>query len=241
MTSQKCNRRGRLKASAAAVMIVTAALGLQGCGGVQPSNALPPTSSPTSTASASATPPALDSASPSTTATPSAKVSPSAAATPKPKPTLAVMAASKPTSLSIDSIGVQSNLVELGQRPNGSLEVPTEGPGSPAGWYTGSPTPGERGPSVMLGHVNATGGGPGVFARLRDLKPGDAISVARADGSTAVFSVERGVDYQKDSFPTLEVYGNTAGSELRLITCDGYQPSTGTWDENYVVYAKLKV
>jgi hypothetical protein len=92
---------------------------------------------------------------------------------------------------------------------------------------------------VLLGHVNATGGGPGVFADLRRLDPGDTIEVARQDGSTAVFAVDRGEQYGKDDFPTLEVYGNTEGSELRLITCDGFDPATGEFDDNYVVYASL--
>ena len=61
----------------------------------------------------------------------------------------------------------------------------------------------------------------------------------REDGTTAVFEFQRGEAYGKDSFPTLEVYGNTRGSELRLITCDGYNPETGEFDDNYVVYATL--
>lgn len=78
--------------------------------------------------------------------------------------------------------------------------------------------------------MNALGGNKGVFADLRSLQPGADIRVARADGGTAVFTVERGALYGKDSFPTLEVYGNTAGAELRLITCDGYDPATGLFD-----------
>lgn len=230
MTNHDRSRHGGLRTSAAAALVVVAALGLQGCG------------------DAAATPPPADTSAGSTTAPTAASASPSASPTatqaapaPKETPKLPVLAASAPASLAIPVIGVQSELVDLGQRPDGSLEVPTEGPGSPAGWYTQSPTPGERGPAVMLGHVNATGGGPGVFAKLRELKSGDEIKVPRDDGSTAVFIVEKGVQYEKDTFPTLEVYGNTPGSELRLITCDGYQASTGLWDYNYVVYAKLKV
>lgn len=93
---------------------------------------------------------------------------------------------------------------------------------------------------MLLGHVNAVGGGPGVFANLRSLKPGVPISVKRADGSTATFSVYRAAEYSKSDFPTLEVYGNTDASELRLITCDGYDSATGEFNDNYVVYAKLK-
>jgi sortase (surface protein transpeptidase) len=143
-------------------------------------------------------------------------------------------------TVTVPAIGVQSPLVKLALRQNGSLEVPPDGPGAPAGWYSGSPSPGEPGPAVMLGHVNATDGGPGVFANLRGLKPGAAITVRRTDRSTAVFTVTRAAAYSKNNFPTLEVYGNTKGPELRLITCDGYNPATGLFDDNYVVYAKLK-
>jgi sortase (surface protein transpeptidase) len=143
-------------------------------------------------------------------------------------------------TVDIPVIGVRSPLVKLGLRPNRSLEVPPDGPGAPAGWYSGSPSPGETGPAVLLGHVNATGGGPGIFADLRALRSGAEIKVTRADGSTAAFAVYRSAAYRKNGFPTLEVYGNTKGSELRLITCDGYDPATGEFDDNYVVYAKLK-
>lgn len=152
-----------------------------------------------------------------------------------------MLSESAPVTLSIPSIGVRTDLLHLGLRDNGSLEVPEDtGNGAPASWYNGSPTPGERGPSVMLGHVNALGGNTGVFADLRKLTPGTEIDVYRADGSVAVFTVERGALYSKNEFPTLEVYGNTPGAELRLITCDGYDPDTGLFDDNYVIYAKLK-
>lgn len=156
------------------------------------------------------------------------------------KPTLpAVMPASLPVSLSIPSIGTRTDLLELGLRENGTLEVPPDGPGAPAGWYRQSPTPGERGPAVLLGHVNAVGGGPGVFAGLRNLRPGDRVEVARRDGTVAAFTVVRGEQFRKDAFPTQTVYGNTKGSELRVITCDGYNPATGEFEDNYVVFATL--
>lgn len=133
----------------------------------------------------------------------------------------------------------ESILIDLGLNPDGTVEVPSTEPGAPAGWYTGSPTPGELGPSIILGHVNATDGGPGVFAGLRELDTEDLIEVARADGSTAVFRFTEGEQYSKSTFPSDRVYGNVPGAELRLITCDGYNPDTGTFDDNYVVYAEL--
>ncbi len=151
-----------------------------------------------------------------------------------------MLPASAPVTLTIPSIGVKTELLHLGLEENGSLQVPQDtGQGAPASWYNDSPTPGERGPSVMLGHVNALGGHSGVFADLQKLRAGDEITVTRTDGSIAAFEVYRGALYSKNSFPTLEVYGNTRASELRLITCDGYNPATGEFDDNYVIYAKL--
>lgn len=151
------------------------------------------------------------------------------------------MPASRPVTLDIPVIGVRTELLHLGLQKNGSLEVPEDtGNGAPASWYDGSPSPGERGPSIILGHVNALGGNKGVFADLRKLKTGDEIRISRTDRSTAVFTVDRGALYEKNGFPTFEVYGNTPGPELRLVTCDGYDPATGLFDDNYVIYAKLK-
>jgi sortase (surface protein transpeptidase) len=149
------------------------------------------------------------------------------------------MEESAPEAVRIPSTGTDSELLHLGLRDDGSLDVPPGEPGSPAAWYDKSPTPGERGPAVLLGHVNDTEGGDGVFAGLRDLEDGEEIEVGREDGSVAVFTVDHGEQYSKDDFPTEKVYGNTAGSELRLITCDGFDPGTGLFDDNYVIYAKL--
>ncbi|WP_426120180.1 class F sortase [Kocuria sp. LHG3120] len=215
----------------------TAVLLATGCaasddGAAPAAGSTPPTASSTASPSSTSAPSVAASA-------PSARGRQTAAATDSPADGPAVLGASEPVSLSVPATGTESELLRLGLREDGSLEVPPEGPGSPASWYTGSPTPGERGPAVLLGHVNATGGGPGVFAGLRALEPGDTIEVAREDGSTAVFAVDRGEQYGKDDFPTLEVYGNTERSELRLITCDGFDPATGEFDDNYVVYASL--
>ena len=141
--------------------------------------------------------------------------------------------------MEIGKIGVSSELLHLGLQENGTLEVPPEDAGAPAGWYNGSPAPGDPGPAVLLGHVNSLSQTAGVFARLPELSKGDIIRIEREDGSSVVFTVDRGEQYRKNQFPTLEVYGNTEGPELRLITCDGYNPDTGIFEDNYVVYASL--
>ncbi|MFB8369815.1 class F sortase [Pseudarthrobacter sp. NPDC055928] len=173
-----------------------------------------------------------------TIATGSTSTSPSSAAAALASPA-DVMAASVPVSIDIPSSVTRSKLISLGLRNDGTLEVPPGEPGAPAAWFNGSPTPGERGPAVIYGHVNATDGGLGVFADLRSLAKGDLIRITRQNGTIAVFKTDRGEQYSKTAFPTEKVYGNTEGAELRLITCDGYDAKTGEFDDNYVVYATL--
>ncbi|WAP52086.1 sortase [Arthrobacter sp. ATA002] len=229
MTTQKPGRRGGLPAAAASGILFL--LSLAGCASEIADVGPSPSASASASAEASITAPPQASSAPPPTA-------PNIPADEQ----LPVLDESDPVTLSIPSIGVRTELLHLGLRGNGSLEVPEDtGSGTPASWYNGSPTPGERGPSVMLGHVNALGGNTGVFADLRKLTPGAEINVYRDDGSVAVFTVERGALYSKNEFPTVEVYGNTPGAELRLVTCDGYDPATGLFDDNYVIYAKLKV
>ncbi len=156
---------------------------------------------------------------------------------PAPTPTEpAHLARSTPVRLQIPAIGVDSPLMDLGLTADGTMEVPPSG--FPAGWYTGAPTPGELGPAIIAGHVDWNG--PGVFYHLRDLKPGDQVSVTRADGSVAVFRVTELDQFPKDQFPTDLVYGNVRVAGLRLITCGGsWSAQTGHYVDNIVVFAEL--
>lgn len=146
----------------------------------------------------------------------------------------------EPTHLDIPAIGVSSDLLSLGQNADGTLQVPPLDRNSRAGWYRYSPTPGERGPAVLLGHVDSAAYGPGVFFRLGALRPGDTVSVSRADRTVATFRVTRVTSVPKDNFPTLDVYGNTDDAELRLITCGGpFDSAARSYLDNVVVYAVL--
>ena len=143
--------------------------------------------------------------------------------------------AARPVSLTIPLIGVKTQLVKLGLTADGALQVPSST--TVAGWYTGAPRPGDIGSAVIVGHVDSLTG-PGVFYRLSELRPGNRIFVLRADGTTVAFRVTAVRDYQKDHFPTHDVYGPTPDAELRLITCGGdFNAATGHYLSNVVVYA----
>ncbi|GAA1909644.1 class F sortase [Streptantibioticus ferralitis] len=142
--------------------------------------------------------------------------------------------------LDIPSIGVHTSLMQLGLNPDRTVQVPPIQSNSPAGWYQFSPTPGQLGPSVILGHVTLGNFGDGVFFRLAALHTGDRVEVSRADGSVAVFSVDQTAEYPKEKFPSQAVYGNIDHAGLRLITCGGTKnTTTHAYPDNVVVYASL--
>ena len=148
--------------------------------------------------------------------------------------------AAQPVSLDIPSLGVTSDLVRLGLNGDGTVEVPPLTADDQAGWYERGPAPGAVGPAVILGHVDSAEHGPGVFFDLGAMEQGDEVTVTRADGSVAVFAVDRVERHPKDEFPTIAVYGNTDDAQLRLITCGGdFDSAVRSYEDNVVVFASL--
>jgi sortase (surface protein transpeptidase) len=143
--------------------------------------------------------------------------------------------AAPPRWIRIPAIGVSARVVALGLNPDRTLEVPRRW--GDAGWYTGGPRPGQRGPAVIAGHVDSTSGAA-VFYRLGELRRGALVRIRRADASTVTYAVEGVERWPKNGFPTSRVYGRTARSTLRLITCGGaFDQATGHYLDNVIVYA----
>lgn len=151
-----------------------------------------------------------------------------------------ILPAASPVELDIPAINVRSAIEPLGLNADRTVQVPPLGRISYAGWYRYSPSPGQLGPSVILGHIDSAQYGPGVFFRLGALRQRDMVSITRSDHVVAVFEVERVVEYPKSHFPTMDVYGNTDHAALRLITCGGkFDFSAHSYEDNIVVYASL--
>jgi hypothetical protein len=150
----------------------------------------------------------------------------------------AVVAPVRPVAVSIPALSVAGPLEDLVADPaTGELAAPNDP--SRAGWYAAGVVPGDLGPAVIGGHVDSRSG-PGVFFRLRSLRPGDLVDVTRSDGRTVRFSVVAVALYPKDEFPTEAVYGPTSAPELRLVTCGGaFDRSARSYDDNVVVDAAL--
>ena len=155
------------------------------------------------------------------------------------KPTARPMAGSDPVRIEIPKLALDAPVMRLGLNEDGTIQVPPLDNHDLAGWYTGSVTPGQNGSSVIIGHVDNYAGAS-VFYAIKNLKPGDRVSVERADGSTAAFAVDGVLKTAKVAFPSSAVYGNTAYPSLRLVTCGGpFDKATGEYLDNIVVYAHL--
>ncbi|MDI3390255.1 class F sortase [Streptomyces sp. B-S-A8] len=171
---------------------------------------------------------------------PAAAESADAATGPAPRATDSAPAlpAAPPTRIRIPSLRIDAPLMGLRLTPDGSLDVPPAEKRNLAGWYEAGITPGERGTSVVAGHVD-NAEGPAVFYALGALRKGETVEVDRDDGRTAVFTVDAVEVYDSRNFPDDKVYGAAPRPELRVITCGGgYSKKTG-YLGNVVVFAHL--
>ncbi|MGW3123285.1 class F sortase [Streptomyces sp. NPDC001107] len=157
---------------------------------------------------------------------------------PPPAKSVSAVGRSVPVGLRIPAIGVDTPVMRLGLAADGSVQVPPIAAHDRAGWYEHSPTPGQRGPSVILGHVTVGAYGDGVFRRLGELHRGEKIVTRLENGTAAVFAVTDVRTVAKAHFPSNEVYGNVNRPELRLITCGGKRTGDGYLD-NVIVFAVL--
>lgn len=143
--------------------------------------------------------------------------------------------AAAPVRIRIPSIDVNAAVNPLFVQDDGTLQAPDSF--EDTGWWYGGPEPGEAGAAVIAGHVDSDAG-PAVFYRLDELESGDRVFIDRADGSTVTFTVQRTARHPKDDFPTKAVYGDTRGSQLRLVTCGGeFDEDAQSYLSNIIVFA----
>ncbi|WP_426569789.1 class F sortase [Streptomyces canus] len=158
----------------------------------------------------------------------------SAAARTPPRP----LPRSRATTLRVPSLGIEAPIVGLGLGPGRELETPPLDRPKVVGWYEDGPTPGERGTAIAVGHRD-TKTGPAVFAGLAHVSSGSRIEARRADGRTAVYTVDRVKVFDKAGFPDKEVYGPRGRPELRVLTCGGFFDRRTGYTSNVVVFAHL--
>ncbi|MCG7310927.1 class F sortase [Brachybacterium sp. ACRRE] len=234
-TTTKHRRGGRLWAAAASGALCVAGLVLL-IVFLLDQEPVPP-QAPAAQASSSSSDSSSGSSSSGATTPPSseAEQSPSTSAAPSAP---AALPASKPVRVRVPDRDIDGDVFAQALADDGTLPAPRGARKDDAAWFDGSPTPGEKGPAVIEGHVTYSSR-PSVFFELGAVRTGDRVEVDRADGSTATFEVYDVGRFPKDSFPTWAVYENTSAPELRLITCGGTVDASGRHADNVIVFARL--
>jgi sortase (surface protein transpeptidase) len=150
-----------------------------------------------------------------------------------------VLEPSRPIRIAIPSIDVRAPVRALGLADDGSIAVPPLRRHHEAGWFDRSPTPGQFGPAVIVGHAD-TRTGPSIFHELTRLRPGARVEVTRRDRAVAVFEVNSVERFGKATLPVERVYADFTRPGLRLITCGGEWVGGGIgYADNIVVFASL--
>jgi sortase (surface protein transpeptidase) len=92
---------------------------------------------------------------------------------------------------------------------------------------------------VIGGHVDSAAQGRGAFFRLRELKPGDRLTVTGADGVTRAYRVVAREEYPKTSIDLTGYFSREGRPRLTLITCGGsFDAATRHYRDNVVVTAE---
>ena len=157
-----------------------------------------------------------------------------------PAPTARLVIPAPTARLVIPAIGVNATIEPVGVLRDGTMSPPTQDPWNDVGWYDGGPRPGEQGSAVINGHLDRPGGSPAVFWHLNELRRGDKVIVVDTEGKTLHFHVTRIRFYTPQAAPVQDIFGNTAGRFLNLLTCAGiWIPSEHQTSLRLVVYTSL--
>jgi Sortase domain len=108
------------------------------------------------------------------------------------------------------------------------------------GWYRFGPgLEATAGSIVIAGHVDSAEQGKGAFFRLRELAPGDVLSVTGSDGSVRAFSVVAREIFDKSAVPLERYFARDGAVRLTLITCGGpFDARTRHYRDNVVITAQ---
>jgi LPXTG-site transpeptidase (sortase) family protein len=125
--------------------------------------------------------------------------------------------------------------VQPAETVDGRLRVPENV--QHVGWWDGSAYAGDPfGRTVIAGHVDATDGGAGFFARLRQTKVGDVVTL-RAGSHRLRYKITAVQTVARQALATdSQAFDQSGPHRLVLITCTGdYRPDRGGYESNLVV------
>ena len=145
--------------------------------------------------------------------------------------------ADQPKKIIIPSIHTGGYIQQVGLDQYNAVGVPTNI--HFAGWFVKSAKPGDKGLSIVDGHVSSRYG-TALFSKLGQLTMGDAVHVQFGDNSIRLFQVvERRELSEKKSEEFLFAKKDNLESQLNIITCGGFfNASQDRYNNRVIVVTK---
>ena len=144
---------------------------------------------------------------------------------------------SDPKYITLPSIEAEGFIQKVGVDQNSEVAVPTNI--HVAGWFVQSAKPGDKGLSIIDGHVNGRSQ-DGIFKQLSLLGPDDTFTIERGDGSVLEYRVRQVSNVSVDEAPTV-LFSQLVGvsEQLNLITCGGeFDAASRQYDQRVIVNAE---
>jgi len=143
----------------------------------------------------------------------------------------------EPKRIIIPSIDVRGIVQAVGVDQNREVAVPDNV--HLAGWFVDSVRPGEKGLSIIVGHVSGRQN-DGIFSRLESLAVGDFFSVELGSGEEIAYEV---IDAKAvplaEAASVMFSQDPRVASQLNLVTCIGqYLYDQQTYEDRLVVMAQ---
>ncbi len=175
---------------------------------------------------------------PKVTITSARTAAPSKAPTVSPSPQDRNWLPSEPKQITLPSIGAQVLIHPLDVDASGQMAAPADI--AMAGWYDRSVRPGERGLSIINGHVDSPTGLPGAFYNLAKLHIGDRFVVTLGNNTQLHYQVTGSQNLSVAAVPAaLFSQDPTVPRQLNLVTCGGpYNTQTGQYANRIIVTAR---
>ncbi len=144
----------------------------------------------------------------------------------------------KPRRIILPTIRSEGCIVQVGIDQHGAIAVPSNI--HLAGWYTNSVLPGEKGVSIIDGHVSGRYS-PGIFKKLKDLKPQDTFKIEYGDTQQKSFRVLSVNSYSvQETTEKMYQQNPSTSNQLNLITCGGaFDAKTQQYEKRILVTASL--
>jgi LPXTG-site transpeptidase (sortase) family protein len=138
-----------------------------------------------------------------------------------------------PVRLIVPSIGLDAPIEYMDVNAKGEMDVP-DGSTKNVGWYEDGTIPGNTGSAVIAAHVYA------IFSKLKHVIPGSDIYIVTKENTKLHFVVDETKTHDLGKLSSEFLFNRNDDKRLNLITCAGtFIPSLDTYDQRFVVYAKL--